>query len=66
MADIQPDAGWAFGNARKAHYYDGERRSLCGKYAAPFMPRDAFEPEDKPSKDDCVACRRRLEKRGVK
>ena len=66
MAETKPDAGWFFGTARKAHYFDGDRRSLCGRWSTPFTPIGAFEPEDKPSSDDCVVCRRRLDKRGVK
>ena len=61
------DLGWAFvGSARKAHYYDAESRSLCGRYVALFVPSGAFEPETGPHRDDCVGCRRTLGKRGVK
>ena len=62
------DKGWAMlGDARKFHYYDGDLRSICGRYAALFVPSEAFEPEtDKRSSQECAGCRRRLDKRGVK
>lgn len=64
---VVTDRGWAFvGTSRKAHYYDKDSFSVCGKYRALFVHKDAFEPETGPSPDDCAGCRRRLDKRGVK
>lgn len=57
---IVANEGWGFtATSRKAHYFrDG--RSLCGKWW--FRdPRAPLEPDDRPSPDDCVACRRELE-----
>ena len=59
--------GWFWPTAaRKAHFDRGDGRALCGKWgrvgfggAAP-IDGDADSP---PSKDDCVACRRKLEAR---
>jgi hypothetical protein len=53
--------GWGFtGTSTKAHYFrDGT--SLCGRWG--FRHPDApLEPDDAPSKSDCVACRRALDK----
>lgn len=58
--------GWWFpDNSRKAHYLrerDGRTISLCGRWGS-LLPveRLPLEPEEKPSKDDCVACRRKLD-----
>lgn len=61
------DKGWAFSaGSRKAHYFRGDRRSLCGRYGCIGMPPEAFERESKPSTDDCAGCRRRLDKEGVR
>jgi len=54
--------GWAFpGNARKAHWFGEDGRSLCGKWANYGLPAEAHEEDSGPSKDDCVGCRRRLD-----
>lgn len=53
-------SGWGWpSNSRKAHYFNAATsRSLCGKW----MFFGALEPDDaKPSRDDCVVCRRKLE-----
>lgn len=51
--------GWGFpANAKKAHYFVGGT-ALCGKW----MYFGEYEAEGNvPSKDDCKACRRKLEK----
>jgi hypothetical protein len=59
--------GWFWPTqARKAHFDRGDGKALCGKWArvnplgggaAPFQG-DVDSP---PSKDDCVACRRKLD-----
>jgi hypothetical protein len=61
------ERGWFFpNNARKCHFDNGDGRALCGKWLRinPFGGAPApiqASAEDPPSKDDCVACRRRLE-----
>lgn len=64
--------GWAFpSNARKAHAFDTEARdaatSLCGRWWLPSVLREGFEfdgaLDSPPTKDDCTACRRAVEKR---
>ena len=64
--------GWTNfgGQSRKFHYIPAENdRALCGKWAlSPFAGKDArqlanLQPDDGPSKDDCVACRRKLDRR---
>lgn len=66
MPEEKTDKGWAFSaNSRKAHYYDAEARSLCGKWVRLFGG-DTYKPETGPSPDDCAGCRRRLDTRGVK
>lgn len=58
--------GWAFpGNSRKAHYFGADGMALCGKWANLGMPAEAHEPDTGPSQDDCVACRRKLDKGGA-
>jgi hypothetical protein len=61
MAELSKEerAGWGFPAAsRKAHYFDGDLISLCGKwvYSGPL------EPDEGTSKDDCAACRKKLDK----
>lgn len=63
------ERGWFWPSAaRKCHFDGGDGTALCGKWARinPLNPRavatldgDAASP---PSKDDCVACRRALER----
>ncbi len=55
--------GWAYPTrkARKAHYFPGRTRSLCGKYSNMFLAPSTHSPDIGKSKDDCVACRRRLD-----
>lgn len=62
------DQGWAFpGTSRKAHYFRADKLALCRKWASMRMPPEAFEHDTgSPSNDDCVACRRKLDKEGVK
>ncbi len=58
--------GWFFPTAaRKAHFDGGDGVALCGKWgrvgfgaAAPIQAG----AESPPSPDDCVACRRKLDK----
>ena len=68
MPEPLTDQGWAFpSTSRKAHYFRGNGVALCDKWASLWMPPQAFEPDTgKPSRDDCVACRRKLEKEGVR
>jgi hypothetical protein len=61
--------GWTtFGDmARKFHYVtEDDPRALCGKWGlSPFAnarEQARFFADDKPSKDDCAECRRRLDK----
>lgn len=63
MSDTKRAEGWGFpGNARKAHYFAGDNTALCGKWL--FLGE--LEPDTgKPSRDDCVACRRQFEARAV-
>jgi hypothetical protein len=59
-------AGWRFPpNSRKAHFFDeGQIICLCRKWMfAGLTQGDANSP---PSRDDCVECRKRLEKRIAK
>jgi hypothetical protein len=56
-------ASWAFPttSARKCHYFpEGGTRSLCGKYALLWGLRPPADGSRSP--DDCVVCRRRLDK----
>lgn len=56
--------GWSFGvaGARKFHYFGDDGRSLCGRYGSFGVPSEAFEPETGlASKDDCAACRRKVD-----
>ena len=51
--------GWGFpGASRKAHYFDGDLIALCGKW----MYSGPLEPDEGTSKDDCAACRKKLDK----
>lgn len=53
--------GWGFtGTSRKAHYFR-EGMSLCGKWGF-RSPNAPLEPDNGPSRDDCVACRRALDR----
>jgi hypothetical protein len=67
-------AGWAFpGSARKCHAFDTERPggdatvSLCNRWMLMAVARPGYrfegELSDSPSKSDCAACRREVEKR---
>lgn len=62
------DGGWSFlgGQARKAHYFPSPAagtQALCGKWA--IFRVHPLEPDDGRSKDDCAACRRRLDAAAV-
>jgi hypothetical protein len=51
--------GWARPlNSRKHHYFR-KRQSVCGKW---MLFNDNLEPDTFASPDDCVACRRALDK----
>lgn len=51
--------GWGWpGLARKAHYFDGEIVSLCGRW----MFSGAMFDDRHNSPHNCQACRRKLEK----
>jgi hypothetical protein len=54
--------GWWFPtNSRKAHFFNDSITSLCGKWMC-LGSNPHLEPDDKPSKDDCAACRKKLDK----
>lgn len=62
MEDRAENYGWGFpSQARKAHYFDADGRSLCGRYG--LMPKAACESENahRRSPDDCAECRRRFD-----
>jgi hypothetical protein len=44
---------------RKAHYYRSDGFSLCRRVG---FYRGPLEPDDKPSRDDCAACRKQLDR----
>lgn len=53
--------GWAWpSNARKAHYYGNDSRSLCGKWL--LFPGMQGQPEqgNDDSPDNCAGCRKAL------
>lgn len=58
--DATVTEGWAFpANSRKAHYMR-DTMALCRKYG---FYRGPLQPDNgKPSKDDCAACRKALDK----
>ena len=59
MSDTVTKEGWAMpGLAKKFHYFR-KSRSLCGRWM--FSPLGLL-PDDGKGLDDCVACRRQLEK----
>lgn len=67
--------GWTDfgGQSRKFHYIPAteEGRALCGKWGlSPFVAKAReqahLQPDNGPSKDDCVACRRKLDARGTR
>lgn len=54
-------SGWGWPVAsRKAHYFEGAPRSLCGKwlYTGPLNNEGA----ERSGPDDCAECRRRYDK----
>lgn len=62
--------GWWFprGYVGKCHWAQPDGRSLCGRYGSVGVPPEAFtrEPGNADPKQDCAACRRKLDKlRGV-
>lgn len=70
MTEPETPEGWTDfgGQARKFHYIPADdNEALCGKWAlSPFVKnaRSHLEPDTgQPSKDDCVACRRKLDAR---
>jgi hypothetical protein len=53
-----PKEGWGIlSNQRKFHYFKAGR-SLCGKWAAIFMPDLELGKNDHP--DNCQACRKKV------
>ena len=51
--------GWGFPlNSRKAHYFNNDARSLCGKW----MYFGTLEDSNHNSPDNCAKCRRKLQK----
>lgn len=55
--------GWAeLGSSKKFHWYDGARRSLCGKWTAPFAPVAAFDHDiTEVVSAECRGCRTKLD-----
>lgn len=55
--------GWVMPwNGRKFHYQAADGRTLCGMYG--MFPDELLQADTgKPSKDDCRACRRKLDAR---
>jgi hypothetical protein len=58
--------GWTYLlNSRKWHYFTSERNSsLCGKFMLLRLPDD-LQQDNNGSPDNCVACRRALEKQAA-
>ena len=66
MAPTQTEGWYWPPNARKAHFYDDQNRSLCGRYFVFHIGQydgDASAPE---SSDDCRGCRAKVDKRNAK
>ena len=62
---IRDGNGWHMTlNARKAHYYGADSRSLCGKWFLLFGPaKSTMDSFDSPySKLDCKSCRTKVDK----
>lgn len=61
---MKKEEGWTYlTNSRKWHYFiDG--RSLCGKFLLLVIPE--LEQGNDNSPDNCMTCRRELEKRKIK
>ena len=58
---VRGASGWGYPlNARKAHYFTLEGRSLCGKWAYNGPLSQLGHPDTDP--DDCTACHRLLKK----
>ena len=56
----QPERGWGLpAGSRKWHWFESDGRSLCMRYGFYFGPK---ESGTKPSRDDCSACRKILNK----
>lgn len=68
MPEGAQPAGWTnFGGmAKKFHWLPSDSdRALCGKWGLGFAATRAqvdLQPDTGPSPDDCVACRRKLDK----
>ena len=60
MSGSKQGWGWPL-NSRKAHYFV-EHTALCGKWL--FF--GSLEDSEKASPDDCVVCRRKLDKMKAK
>jgi hypothetical protein len=66
--------GWTdfSGQARKFHYIPADDdRALCGKWGlSPFVANARegarLQPDNGPTKDDCAACRRKLDARSTR
>ena len=56
MSDSKQGWGWP-SNSKKAHYFV-DHTALCGKW----MFFGSLDASDTTSPDDCMACRRRLDK----
>jgi hypothetical protein len=62
MSDVTEGWGVIRPGDRKAHYYR-ETMALCRRVG---FYRGPLDPEDHPSKDDCAACRKVLDKEKAK
>lgn len=61
---MKKEEGWTWlVNSRKWHYFINGR-SLCGKFLLLVVPELEQGNDDSP--DNCVICRRELEKRKIK
>jgi hypothetical protein len=63
MASEPFPEGWAWpGESRKAHYFEADRRSLCGRWA--FFGVEVYDDPEGPAPNSrCADCDRRLASR---
>jgi len=60
MVERNDKEGWTWlVNSKKWHYFK-EARSLCGKFVLFKKPVDGFETGNNDSKDNCIACNKKL------
>lgn len=58
MSEQASGWGWPL-NSRKAHYFQDDARSLCGRW---WFTGGLDADNGKDSPDDCLSCRRKLAK----